>query len=52
MQSFDNVGTVISGSEDSGHIIDLLLKGEFVSVHFSFDDEHCAYNLMCCCDVQ
>ena len=42
----------LAWSEDSGHVVDWFLDREFVSIRFSFDDEHCAYNLMSCRDVQ
>ena len=34
--------------KDSGYVVYWLLKREFVSVLFSFNDEHGAHHLMCC----
>src|SRR3954469_17648031 len=38
--------------EDSGHVVNRPLKGEFVSVCCPFDDEYHANNLMSCGNVQ
>ena len=38
----------LAWSEDNGYVVYRLLKRELMSVCFSFDDEHCTYNLVCC----